>query len=107
MAGQSWVRKGLEAWFTVLIETLWPKQRILEVYLNIAEFGRGVYGVGAAADVFFRKRAARLNAVRGRPARGGAAEPEAHARRTRRRATCARGSNGFWSRCAGWAGRRC
>jgi monofunctional glycosyltransferase len=59
--GQSWLRKGLEAYFTVLIETLWPKQRILEVYLNVAEFGRGVFGVGAASDVYFRKRAARLN----------------------------------------------
>jgi monofunctional biosynthetic peptidoglycan transglycosylase len=58
---QSWIRKGLEAYFTVLIETLWPKQRILEVYLNIAEFGRGVFGVGAASDVYFRKRASRLN----------------------------------------------
>jgi monofunctional biosynthetic peptidoglycan transglycosylase len=58
---QSWIRKGLEAYFTVLIETLWPKQRILEVYLNVAEFGRGVFGVGAAADVYFRKRASRLN----------------------------------------------
>jgi monofunctional glycosyltransferase len=61
-SGQSWVRKGLEAWFTVLIETLWPKRRILEVYLNIAEFGRGVFGVGAASDAYFRKPAARLNA---------------------------------------------
>jgi monofunctional glycosyltransferase len=59
---QSWLRKGLEAYFTVLIETLWPKQRILEVYLNTAEFGRGVFGVGAAADVYFHKSAARLNA---------------------------------------------
>jgi monofunctional glycosyltransferase len=58
---QSWLRKGLEAYFTLLIETLWPKQRILEVYLNVAEFGRGVFGVGAAADVYFRKRASRLN----------------------------------------------
>jgi monofunctional biosynthetic peptidoglycan transglycosylase len=58
--GRSWVRKGLEAWYTVLIETLWPKQRILEVYLNIAEFGRGVYGAEAAAQAFFRKPAARL-----------------------------------------------
>ena len=58
---QSWLRKGLEAYFTVLIETLWPKQRILEVYLNIAEFGRGVFGVGAAADVYFHKRASRLS----------------------------------------------
>lgn len=61
-SGQSWLRKGLEAYFTVLIEALWPKQRILEVYLNIAEFGRGVFGVGAAADVFYRKSPARLNA---------------------------------------------
>jgi monofunctional glycosyltransferase len=60
--GQSWLRKALEAYFTVLIETLWPKQRILEVYLNVAEFGRGVFGVGAAAEVYFGKRAARLNA---------------------------------------------
>lgn len=59
--GQNWIRKGLEAYFTLLIETLWPKQRILEVYLNIAEFGKGVFGCGAASDVFFRKPAARLN----------------------------------------------
>lgn len=60
--GQSWLRKGLEAYFTLLIEALWPKQRILEVYLNIAEFGKGVFGVGAASDVYFRKSAARLDA---------------------------------------------
>ncbi len=59
--GRSWVRKGFEAWFTVLIEAMWPKQRILEVYVNIAEFGRGVYGAEAAAQAFFRKPAARLN----------------------------------------------
>jgi len=58
--GRSWVRKGLEAWFTVLIETLWPKKRILEVYLNSAQFGYGVYGAEAAAQAFFRKPAARL-----------------------------------------------
>jgi monofunctional glycosyltransferase len=60
-SGRSWIRKGLEAYFTLLIETLWPKQRILEVYLNIAQFGRGVYGVGAASEIYFRKSAARLN----------------------------------------------
>jgi monofunctional glycosyltransferase len=60
-SGRSWLRKGLEAYFTLLIETLWPKQRILEVYLNIAQFGRGVYGVGAASEIYFRKSAARLN----------------------------------------------
>ena len=61
-SGQSWIRKGLEVYFTVLIETLWPKQRILEVYLNIAEFGPGVFGVGAASEAYFGKRAARLSA---------------------------------------------
>ena len=58
--GASYVRKGIEAWLTVLIEGLWPKERILEVYLNVAQFGRGVYGVEAAARKFWRKPAARL-----------------------------------------------
>ena len=58
--GRSWLRKGLEAWYTVLIETLWPKSRILEVYANIAEFGDGVYGVQAASRQFWGKDAARL-----------------------------------------------
>lgn len=58
--GQSFVRKGLEAYLTLLIEQLWPKQRILEVYLNVAEFGPGVYGVGAAAPRYFRRDPARL-----------------------------------------------
>lgn len=58
--GVSYVRKGIEAWFTVLIEAFWPKERILEVYLNIAQFGRGIYGVEAAAQRFFHKPAARL-----------------------------------------------
>lgn len=53
--GRSFVRKGLEAYFTVLIELCWPKQRILEVYLNVAEFGDGVYGAAAASEVYFRK----------------------------------------------------
>ncbi len=74
--GQSWIRKGLEAYFTVLIETLWPKQRILEVYVNIAEFGSGVFGVGAAAEIFFKKPAARLSAPGGCLAGGSAAESE-------------------------------
>jgi monofunctional biosynthetic peptidoglycan transglycosylase len=58
--GRSLVRKGLEAYFTVLIEALWPKERILEMYLNVAQFGDGVYGVQAAAHRFWRKPAARL-----------------------------------------------
>jgi monofunctional biosynthetic peptidoglycan transglycosylase len=59
-SGRSWPRKGLEAGLTLLIEALWPKERILEVYLNIAEFGRGVYGVQAAAQRFYEKDAKRL-----------------------------------------------
>ena len=56
----SLVRKGLEAYFTVLIEALWPKERILEMYLNVAQFGNGVYGVQAAAERFWHKPARRL-----------------------------------------------
>lgn len=59
--GRSFVRKGFEAYFTVLIETLWPKRRIVEVYLNIAEFGDGIYGVAAASDRFFGVTPAQLN----------------------------------------------
>ncbi|NIW23435.1 MAG: monofunctional biosynthetic peptidoglycan transglycosylase, partial [Gammaproteobacteria bacterium] len=51
--GRSFVRKGIEAYFTVLIELTWPKQRILEVYVNVAEFGPGIFGVGAASRRFF------------------------------------------------------
>jgi monofunctional biosynthetic peptidoglycan transglycosylase len=58
--GQSWARKGLEAWFTVWIELLWSKRRILEVYLNSAQFGRGIWGVEAASRAYFGKEAARL-----------------------------------------------
>jgi monofunctional biosynthetic peptidoglycan transglycosylase len=61
--GQSWVRKGFEAGITVLIEACWDKRRILEVYLNVAEFGRGTYGVQAASRRFFRKDANRLTAA--------------------------------------------
>jgi monofunctional biosynthetic peptidoglycan transglycosylase len=60
-AGGGYFRKGLEASCTLLIEWLWPKERILEVYLNISEFGRGTYGVQAAAHQFFHKDANRLN----------------------------------------------
>ena len=59
--GRSFVRKGLEAYFTVLIEALWPKRRILEVYLNVAEFGDGLFGVEAASQRYFKKPAARLS----------------------------------------------
>jgi monofunctional biosynthetic peptidoglycan transglycosylase len=58
--GQSWFRKGLEAGLTVLIELAWPKQRVLEVYLNVAEFGRGTWGVQAASRRYFGRDADRL-----------------------------------------------
>jgi len=58
--GRSWLRKGLEVWYTVLIEALWPKQRIIEMYANVAEFGDGIYGVQAAAQRYWGKDAARL-----------------------------------------------
>ena len=61
-SGRSWVRKGLEAWYTLLIEALWPKQRILEVYVNVAEFGDGIYGAQAAARSYWNKDAAALTA---------------------------------------------
>jgi monofunctional glycosyltransferase len=60
-SGRSYVRKGLEAYFTLLIELSWPKERILEVYLNVAQFGDGIYGVEAAGQRFWRKPAARLD----------------------------------------------
>lgn len=58
--GRSFARKAVEAYFTVLLEALWPKERILEVYLNVAQFGRGIYGVEAAAGRFYHEPAARL-----------------------------------------------
>ena len=61
-SGRSFVRKALEAYFTVLLEACWPKQRILEVYLNIAELGDGVFGVEAAARRFFGVPASALSA---------------------------------------------
>lgn len=59
--GKSLLRKGVEAYFTVLIEGLWDKRRILEMYLNIAELGDGIFGVHAAAQVYFARDAARLS----------------------------------------------
>lgn len=58
--GRSWVRKGLEAWLTIWVELLWPKERILEVHLNIAQFGPDVFGMEAAARRYFRKPAQAL-----------------------------------------------
>ncbi|HAT1576794.1 TPA: monofunctional biosynthetic peptidoglycan transglycosylase [Raoultella ornithinolytica] len=60
--GRSWLRKGLEAGLTVGIETVWSKKRILTVYLNIAEFGEGTFGVEAASRRYFHKPASKLTA---------------------------------------------
>ncbi|NNM32547.1 MAG: monofunctional biosynthetic peptidoglycan transglycosylase [Gemmatimonadetes bacterium] len=87
-----WVRKGLEAYLTVLIETLWPKRRILEVYLNVAEFGPGVFGAEAASRAYFgkgashlsRSEAARLAAVLPSPRRMSVARPSDYVRERQR-----------------------
>ncbi len=63
--GRSYIRKGIEAYFTALIELCWPKQRILEIYLNSAEFGKGVFGVQAASRRYFKKPAAQLTMQEG------------------------------------------
>jgi monofunctional biosynthetic peptidoglycan transglycosylase len=90
-SGRSYFRKGLEAYFTVLIEACWPKRRILEIYLNIAEFGYGTYGAEAAAERFFHKPANKLSrsdsavlaAVLPNPQRLSAASPSAYVERRR------------------------
>ena len=88
-SGRSWVRKGAEAWYTLLIEALWPKQRILEVYINVAEFGDGIYGAQAAArsywgkdaDALTRAESARLAAVLPSPRRYSAHRPGPYVQR--------------------------
>lgn len=60
---RDWIRKGLEAYFTVLIEVMWPKERIMEVYLNVVELGSGVYGVEAASQKFFKKSAKNISSA--------------------------------------------
>ena len=63
--GRNFLRKGLEAYFTVLIDVTWPKRRILEVYVNIAQLGNGIYGVDAASRAYFHTDPARLTARQG------------------------------------------
>jgi len=58
--GRSWVRKGLEVYFTFMIELFWSKQRILEMYLNVAEMGKGIFGIEAASQAYFNKPAKNL-----------------------------------------------
>lgn len=97
---RSWIRKGLEAGYTVLIETFWSKRRIMEVYLNVAEWAPGVYGAEAAAQYWFRKsaadltasEAARLAAVLPSPRRYQAASPGPYVRRRAGRVQAAMGT---------------
>jgi monofunctional biosynthetic peptidoglycan transglycosylase len=87
--GGGYVRKGLEAWFTLLIENIWGKRRIMEVYLNIAETGIGTYGVNAGSMRYFnhdsasmtRTEAARVAAVLPLPKQRGATAPKGFTRR--------------------------
>jgi monofunctional biosynthetic peptidoglycan transglycosylase len=59
--GRDWIRKGLEVYFTKMIELIWGKRRILEVYLNVIEMGKGIYGAQAAAQTYFNKSAKNLS----------------------------------------------
>ena len=87
--GRSWARKGLEAWFTLLIEMLWSKQRILEVYLNVAEWDSGVFGLEAASQHYFgvsgnsltERQASLLAAILPSPRTRSAARPDAQVER--------------------------
>ncbi len=87
--GRNWVRKGLEVYFTFLIEVFWSKERIMEVYLNVIEFGDGIYGVEAASTQFYktsakklsRQQAALLAAVLPSPRRFSAKNPSAYVRK--------------------------
>jgi monofunctional glycosyltransferase len=59
--GRSWIRKGFEVYFTFMIEKIWGKKRILEMYLNVSEMGKGIYGVEAASRAYFKKPAKNLS----------------------------------------------
>lgn len=97
---RDWVRKGLEAGYTVLIETFWGKRRIMEVYLNVVEWAPGVYGAQAASQHWFNKNArdltpreaARLAAILPAPRRYQAADPGPYVRRRGARVQAAMGT---------------
>jgi len=98
--GRDWIRKGLEAGYTVMIETLWGKRRVMEVYLNVAEWAPGVYGAEAAARHWFGKpaselsarEAARLAAILPSPRRYNASAPGPYVRRRASRVQAAMGT---------------
>lgn len=108
--GRSYVRKALEAWYTLWIEALWPKRRILEVYVNVVEFGDGIYGAEAAAQRLFKRSAARLGltqaarlaAVLPSPKRYNAAKPGPYVQKRSRqieRQVRALGGPGYLDAC--------
>ena len=90
--GRTWLRKGLEAWFTLVIEIVWPKRRIVEVYLNIAEMDEGVFGAAAGGRHYFGTepdkltpmQAARLAAILPSPKKRSAARPGSYTRKRAR-----------------------
>lgn len=90
---RSWIRKGIEVYFTIALETFWNKRRILEVYLNIIEMGDGIYGAEAAAQEYFNKSSAKLTkqeaaliaAVLPNPRRWSPAKPTAYIRKKQQR----------------------
>lgn len=98
--GRDWIRKGLEAGYTVLIETTWGKRRIMEIYLNVAEWGPGIYGAEAASQHWFGKsaadltarEAARLAAILPSPRRYNASSPGPYVRRRASRVQAAMGT---------------
>ena len=98
--GRDWIRKGLEAGYTVAIETVWGKRRIMEVYLNVAEWAPGVYGAEAASQHWFGKaavdlsarEAARLAAILPSPRRYSASSPGPYVRRRTSRVQAAMGT---------------
>ena len=87
--GRSWVRKGFETYFTCLIELMWPKERIIEVYLNSIEMGDGIYGIEAAADIYWncdtedmtRMQCATLAAILPNPRKYSAENPGPYVRK--------------------------
>ncbi|MEM7439580.1 MAG: monofunctional biosynthetic peptidoglycan transglycosylase [Pseudomonadota bacterium] len=90
--GRTWLRKGLEVWFTLLIELFWPKQRIVEIYLNIAETDEGIFGAAAAGRHYFKvepdrltlTQASRIAAILPSPKKRSAAQPGNYTRKRAR-----------------------
>lgn len=106
--GRDWLRKGFEAWFTTLIELAWGKRRILEIYLNVAEWGPGVYGAEAATRHYFHKPADALNQEEAVRLAAALPDPPSGCRASVRshRAACPSGSSSLRKLSAGCHSRR-